>query len=190
MAHSDAKLEQVLDQIDGQLPQALDRLKSFLRIRSISTDPEFGSDCSEAADWMVRDLTEIGFVAKRHDTPGHPMVVAKSPQQDADTRSLLFYGHYDVQPVDPLDLWRRDPFDPVIEKHNGADALFARGAADDKGQLMTFVEACRCWKDVHGELPPNITLFFEGIKVNMQSAKVGECQTQIAHQQQSNPPKL
>ena len=162
MAIDDATLDKILDRIDDQLPQALERLKAFLRIRSISTDPAFSDDCSSAADWLVNDLNEIGFDARRHNTPGHPMVVAKSPQQNDSGRSLLFYGHYDVQPVDPLELWKRDPFDPVIEKHKGFDALFARGAADDKGQLMTFVEACRCWKDIHGELPPNITLFFEG----------------------------
>ncbi len=162
MAIDDATLEKILERIDDQLPQALERLKAFLRIRSISTDPAFGEDCSQAADWLVNDLVDIGFDAKRHNTPGHPMVVAKSPQQDDSLPSLLFYGHYDVQPVDPLELWKREPFDPVIEKHNGHDALFARGAADDKGQLMTFVEACRCWKDIHGALPPNITLFFEG----------------------------
>lgn len=162
MAYPDTMIAPVLEQIDTQLPDALERLKAFLRIRSISTDPAFSKDCSDAADWLLKDLNEIGFKAQRHDTPGHPMIVAKSPQQNTDSRSLLFYGHYDVQPVDPLELWKRDPFDPVIEKHNGVDALFARGAADDKGQLMTFVEACRSWQQVHGELPPNITLFFEG----------------------------
>lgn len=159
---NDQAMQAVLDDLDKELPQALERLKEFLRIQSISTDTAFKAECDKAADWMVADLTEIGFDAKKHQTPGHPMVVAKSPNQTADAKRLLFYGHYDVQPVDPLELWKRDPFDPVIEEHNGADALFARGAADDKGQLMTFVEACRSWKKVHGELPPNLTLFFEG----------------------------
>jgi len=152
----------VLDTIDADLDNALDRLKSFLRVPSISTDPAFAEKCSEAADWLVAELTTIGFNAERHNTPGHPMVVAKSPKTDSAKKSLLFYGHYDVQPVDPLDLWSRDPFDPQIEKQNGHDVIRGRGSADDKGQLMTFVEACRAWQQVHGELPPNLTLFFEG----------------------------
>jgi acetylornithine deacetylase/succinyl-diaminopimelate desuccinylase-like protein len=74
----------------------------------------------------------------------------------------LFYGHYDVQPVDPLDLWDRDPFDPQVEDTAKGPVIRGRGSADDKGQLMTFVEACRAWTSVHGALPANITIFLEG----------------------------
>ena len=77
-------------------------------------------------------------------------------------RHLLFYGHYDVQPVDPLDLWHRDPFDPVIEDTPKGRVVRARGSSDDKGQLMTFIEACRAWKAVHGGLPGKLTIFLEG----------------------------
>lgn len=77
-------------------------------------------------------------------------------------RNLLFYGHYDVQPVDPLDLWSRDPFDPAIEETPQGKVIRARGSSDDKGQLMTFVEACRAWIAVHGSLPTRITICFEG----------------------------
>ena len=157
-----AALDSVLNALDKDLPNSLERLNSFLRFKSISTDPAFAPACKEAADWLVTELNSIGFDAKRHDTPGHPMVVAHSPVTQPDSKRLLFYGHYDVQPVDPLELWDRDPFDPVIEKQNGEDVIRARGAADDKGQLMTFVEACRAWKTVNGELPANLTLFFEG----------------------------
>ena len=75
---------------------------------------------------------------------------------------LLFYGHYDVQPVDPLNLWHTDPFDPQIENTDQGQVIRGRGASDDKGQLMTFVEACRAWRDVTGALPCRITFFFEG----------------------------
>jgi acetylornithine deacetylase/succinyl-diaminopimelate desuccinylase-like protein len=79
------------------------------------------------------------------------MVVA---HHDGDGPHMLFYGHYDVQPVDPLNLWKRDPFDPVIEtRADGAKAIVGRGASDDKGQLRTFVEACRAWKETEGRLP-------------------------------------
>lgn len=159
-----SNIDKALEKIDHNLPQSLDRLFDFLKIKSISTDTAFASDCQAAADWLVSDLASIGFDAKRHDTPGHPMVVAHSSPEDApaDAPHFLFYGHYDVQPVDPLELWHRDPFDPAIDKQNGEDVIRARGAADDKGQLMTFVEACRSWKETHGSLPARITLFFEG----------------------------
>jgi acetylornithine deacetylase/succinyl-diaminopimelate desuccinylase-like protein len=80
---------------------------------------------------------------------------------DAGTH-LMFYGHYDVQPVDPLDLWDNPPFEPVLEPGDLGPIIRARGSSDDKGQLMTFVEACRAWKAVHGNLPGKISLFFEG----------------------------
>ncbi|ARC88089.1 M20/M25/M40 family metallo-hydrolase [Rhodovulum sp. MB263] len=152
-------LDPVLARIDADLPQALDRLMALLRIPSISTDPAHAEACREAADWMVRDLASIGFEARTCPTPKHPMVVGKG----GDTGpSLLFYGHYDVQPVDPLSLWARDPFDPAIEETPKGKVIRARGAGDDKGQLMTFVEACRAWKAVHGSLPARITMFLEG----------------------------
>lgn len=150
----------VLSRIDARLDDALERLMAFLRIPSISTDPAHAADCAGAADWLVSDLQSIGIEAKRRDTPGHPMVVGHVPGAGPH---LLFYGHYDVQPVDPLDLWRTDPFAPVIEESAGNGRVIrARGASDDKGQLMTFVEACRAWRDVAGALPCAITFFFEG----------------------------
>jgi len=107
----------------------------------------------------VRDLTSIGFEASRRDTPGHPMVVA---HHEGDGPHILFYGHYDVQPVDPLDLWHSDPFEPQIEDTPTGKVIRARGASDDKGQLMTFVEACRVLKAETGSLPCKITILFEG----------------------------
>ena len=152
-------LDAVLARIDDTLPDALDRLLALLRIPSISTDPAFAPACEAAADWLVAELTALGFAASKRPTPGHPMVVAHS---EGTGPHLLFYGHYDVQPVDPLSLWHRDPFDPAIEETPKGRVIRARGASDDKGQLMTFVEACRAWKAVHGTLPGPLTLFFEG----------------------------
>ncbi len=88
------------------------------------------------------------------------MVVAHGDEKDG--LHVLFYGHYDVQPVDPLSLWARDPFDPAVEDTADGKVIRGRGAADDKGQLMTFVEACRAWKAVHGALPITVSMFFEG----------------------------
>ncbi len=152
-------LDAVLAKIDADLDPAVARLLDLLRIPSISTDPAFASDCDAAADWLVADLTGLGFDASKRPTPGHPMVVA---HYDGPGPHLLFYGHYDVQPVDPLDLWESAPFEPAIEDTAKGKVIRGRGSSDDKGQLMTFVEACRAWKSVHGTLPCKITLFFEG----------------------------
>lgn len=152
-------LDDVLTRIDTDLPAALERLKALLRIPSISTDPAHAEDCERAADWLVRDLQDIGIKAQKRKTPGRPMVVG---HVDGDGPHLLFYGHYDVQPVDPLEQWTHPPFDPEIEDTAHGKVIRARGASDDKGQLMTFVEACRAWQAVHGRLPCRITFFFEG----------------------------
>ena len=150
----------VLSTLDMDLPQALARLSEFLRIPSISTDPAHRADVRRAAQWLCDELTGLGFDASIRDTPGHPMVVAHSPR--GDRRKLLFYGHYDVQPVDPLELWEHPPFEPRIEDTPAGRIIRGRGAADDKGQLMTFVEAFRAWKAVHGQLPTDLVLLFEG----------------------------
>lgn len=152
-------LDAVLSRIDDTLPEALDRLMELLRIPSISTDPAFKADCARAADWLADDLRSLGFDAASRPTPGHPMVVGHG---GTGRRHLLFYGHYDVQPVDPLALWDRDPFDPIIEDTPKGRVIRARGSSDDKGQLMTFLEACRAWKAVHGTLPGHLTIFLEG----------------------------
>ena len=160
----DAKtLEAVLTQIDADLPQAIERLLDLLRIPSISTDPAFKPDCARAADWLVADLRELGFDAASRPTPGHPMVVAHTGTAGSGSGPhYLFYGHYDVQPVDPLSLWTHPPFEPAIEDTAKGRVIRARGASDDKGQLMTFIEACRAWKAVHGTLPGHLTIFLEG----------------------------
>ena len=152
-------LDATLARIDETLPQALDRLMQLLRIPSISTDPAYKPDCARAADWLVADLQGLGFDARAAATPGHPMVVAHG---GTGPRHILFYGHYDVQPVDPLSLWDRDPFDPEIQDTPKGRVIRARGSSDDKGQLMTFIEACRAWKHVHGSLPGKLTVFLEG----------------------------
>ena len=152
-------LNAVLDRIDADQPEALDRLFALLRLESVSTDPAYDEQVRAAADWLVADLKEIGFEAERRDTPGHPMVVAHG---GTGGPHLLFYGHYDVQPVDPIGLWDRPPFEPALEDRPNGRAIVGRGSADDKGQLMTFVEALRAWKAVNGALPCRITMLFEG----------------------------
>ena len=152
-------LDDVLARIDNDLHAATDRLLDLLRIPSISTDPAYKADCDRAADWLVADLTSMGVDAEKRATPGHPMVVGHVGEGKPH---LLFYGHYDVQPVDPLNLWDRDPFDPAVEETEKGRVIRGRGAADDKGQLMTIIEALRAWKEVKGDWPCRITFFLEG----------------------------
>ena len=154
-------LDRVLAHIDADLNHALERLFASLRLKSISTDPAYAAECRSCAEWHAADLASIGFEAAVRESPGHPLVVGH--HRHGSGRSALFYGHYDVQPVDPLALWERDPFEPVVEaRADGTSEIRARGASDDKGQLMTFVEACRAWKTVTGALPMPVTVLLEG----------------------------
>jgi acetylornithine deacetylase/succinyl-diaminopimelate desuccinylase-like protein len=152
-------ISKVLNQIDNDLSDSLERLFELLRIQSISTDPAYKDECQKAADWLVSDLNSIGFNASKRETPGHPMVIGHS---EGAGPHIMFYGHYDVQPADPLELWSNPPFEPIIEDTKKGKVIRARGASDDKGQLMTFVEACRAWQKVNGQLPVKVSIFFEG----------------------------
>jgi acetylornithine deacetylase/succinyl-diaminopimelate desuccinylase-like protein len=155
-------LDATLARIDAGLDASLDRLMALLRIPSISTDPAFKADCQRAAEHCVVLLQELGIDASVRPTPGHPMVVGHAQGPVADAPHLLFYGHYDVQPVDPLDLWDRGPFDPEVQDTPQGRVIRGRGTADDKGQFMTFLEAFRAIKAETGALPCKITVLFEG----------------------------
>jgi acetylornithine deacetylase/succinyl-diaminopimelate desuccinylase-like protein len=150
-----------LEALDKDRDGALKRLFALLEIRSVSTDPAYKDECARCAGWLAEDLRLIGFDASVRPTPGHPMVVAHAKSPNADAPHVLFYGHYDVQPFDPLNLWETDPFVPRIADVNGEQAVITRGASDDKGQLMTFVEACRAYMG-NGGLPCHVTILFEG----------------------------
>jgi acetylornithine deacetylase/succinyl-diaminopimelate desuccinylase-like protein len=156
-----ATIDDVLAKIDANQTEALERLFSLLRIPSVSTDPARAGDCVRAANWLVSELAGLGFDISTRETAGKPMVVghAKSPRRDAP--HVLFYGHYDVQPPEPLELWERPPFEPRVIDAATGQRIVARGACDDKGQLMTFVEACRAFRDTGG-LPCDVTVLFEG----------------------------
>mgnify|MGYP003384379868 CR=1 FL=1 len=153
-------IDPVLAKIDANRHAALDRLFELLRIPSISTDPAFAADCRKAAEWLVSELKSLGFEASLRATPGHPMVVAHRRKPGA--KRVLFYGHYDVQPVDPLSLWATPPFEPHLKNGANGQQIMGRGAADDKGQVMTFIEAARGFIETHGDLPLDVTIFLEG----------------------------
>ena len=156
-----ASLDSVLAKIDQNLDAAVARLFDFVRIPSVSTDPAFKDDCRRAADWAATELTSLGFEASVRETDGLPMVVGHAKAARPDVPRVLFYGHYDVQPADPLDLWTTPPFEPRIAETPTGKQIVGRGTADDKGQLMTFIEACRAFRET-GDLPCHITILLEG----------------------------
>jgi acetylornithine deacetylase/succinyl-diaminopimelate desuccinylase-like protein len=157
MATTDA----VLNTIDANLDASTGRLFDLLRIKSVSTDPAFTTECRRAADWLAQQLKGLGYEAEVRTTPGHPIVVGHAKAKRKDAPHVLFYGHYDVQPPDPLELWETEPFSPRLAEGAQGKEIVARGASDDKGQLMTFLEACRAF-EAHGGLPCSVTFLFEG----------------------------
>ncbi|MDB5557879.1 MAG: peptidase [Enterovirga sp.] len=158
-------IDRVLGDIDTDLDNALSRLFDWLKIQSISTDPAYKGECRKAAEWVRGELEALGFRAHLSETSLHPVVVGHKPKPGAP--HVLFYGHYDVQPVDPLDLWDAPPFEPQLaELEPGRKVIRARGACDDKGQVMTFLEACRAWIATEGELPVGVTVLIEGAEEN------------------------
>ena len=159
MPEIDSELELALNYLDHNKDESLKRLFDILKIPSISTQEKYSKDCLNAANWFVEQLKDIGFDASIRETDGHPMVVAHFEQEGPH---FLFYGHYDVQPIDPIELWNHDPFEPKIEKSHNGEIIKARGASDDKGQVMTFIEACRAHIKTSGTLPCKISILLEG----------------------------
>lgn len=157
-----SQLDTILSYIDENLDKASNRLIEWLKIPSISTDPAYAPEIRKAGQFLVDDLKSLGFAAELRETGGHPVVYAKTPTRPGRKR-VLFYGHYDVQPVDPIELWTNPPFDAKIGTlSNGKKAFLARGASDDKGQTMTFIEALRAYKTITGDIPVDVTILVEG----------------------------
>lgn len=154
-------LDPVLQRIDEELENAIGRWSDLLRIPSVSADPAYADDVRRAADWLASDLRELGFEVEIQETPGHPVVLAHHPGPEGAPH-LLYYGHYDVQPADPVELWDTGPFEPTIVDGPHGRRMVCRGAVDDKGQLMLWLEALRAWKAVHGSLPVAATVVLEG----------------------------
>jgi len=154
-------LEKVLAAIDGNLDKSVERLFSLLRIESVSTDPAFAKNCLAAAEWLAKELSGLGLDSSVRATKGRPMVVAHSKEHGSGPH-VLFYGHYDVQPADPVELWQTPAFEPQVRTVGGRKAIVGRGSADDKGQLMTFVEALRAFVEIEGKAPLRVTILLEG----------------------------
>ncbi|MBV8199458.1 MAG: M20/M25/M40 family metallo-hydrolase, partial [Acidobacteria bacterium] len=149
----------VLARVEAEKQVYLEELEDFLRIPSISTDPDYASDVWRASEFVLDKLRAAGLTAERIETAGHPLVYGEwlgAPGKP----TVLFYGHYDVQPVDPVELWRHPPFEPTIE----GDKLVARGATDDKGQSYAHVKGVAATLAERGKLPVNVKFLIEGEK--------------------------
>lgn len=154
------QLDVAVRSLSEDRPAALDRLQQLLRIPSVSADPARKPAIRQAAQWLVAQLGEIGLDARVLETTGNPLAFATTPAGRAARPGprVLFYGHYDVQPPDPLELWQTPPFEPTIRD----GAVYARGASDDKGQVCCFLEALRAWTKSHDQLPLPVTVMIEG----------------------------
>ncbi|MGQ0765786.1 MAG: dipeptidase [Gemmatimonadota bacterium] len=148
--------------LDTHITESADRFRAelfeFLRIPSVSAKSEHTGDVERAADWLGDALRRAGLGARIEQTPGHPIVIGEWRGAGADARTVLIYGHYDVQPAEPLDLWTSPPFEPELRDGR----IYARGSVDDKGQLFAHVKALEAHLTVHGSLPCNVIVLAEG----------------------------
>lgn len=155
------ELNSLLDHLDADHDHAVKRMCDLLAIPSVSTDPAFAADVRKAASHMAQDFEEMRLETHILEGGGHPVVVARTTNaivENPDAPRVLFYGHYDVQPPDPLELWSTPAFEPTIRDGK----VYARGACDDKGQVMMFVEAMRAYLATGRKLPCHVTLMIEG----------------------------
>lgn len=153
----------VLKQVDLDLPASIEKLFDLIRIPSISSDPAGKAGIASGAQWLREELSAIGFDARIVPTEGHPLVLAHSAEVNAKQGPrLLFYGHYDVQPVGVAEDWKHQPFDPSVIEEDGRHRFYGRGASDSKSQLWSFVEGLRAWRSVHGGFPGGVTVLLEG----------------------------
>jgi acetylornithine deacetylase/succinyl-diaminopimelate desuccinylase-like protein len=146
----------------------LEEFYSFLRFPSVSTDDDYSKKLKECADWLVKKLKAVGLETQLVPTAGHPVVWARNKHQPG-RRTVLIYGHYDVQPPDPLELWDSPPFEPVLK--NGY--VFARGATDNKGQILSHILGIQETIEKNGDLPVNVDLVIEG-EEEIGSANLGK----------------
>jgi acetylornithine deacetylase/succinyl-diaminopimelate desuccinylase-like protein len=155
-------LDQVLAALDAARAETEASLIEWLRIPSISAQPAHAPDCRRAATWMGTQLEALGFSVGLRETPTHPVVIATHPGPGPDAPHVLIYGHYDVQPPEPLELWTSPPFEPAVVDGPRGKRVVARGAVDDKGQCLTWLSALRAWNKVAGGPPVRVTVLVEG----------------------------
>ncbi|HMS34304.1 MAG TPA: dipeptidase [Ignavibacteria bacterium] len=152
-------MENILNFIESNRDNFVSELKEFLKIPSISTNPENKSDVRNCAEYLKKEMENIGLENVRlYETPGHPIVYGDWLHADKEKPTVLIYGHYDVQPVDPVDLWTDPPFSPVVK----GESIYARGAADDKGQVFIHMKSLQSHLKINNSLPVNVKVIIEG----------------------------
>ena len=149
--------QDVFTNLDEKQAGYLEELKEYLRIPSVSTDPEHKADVLRCSEFLLGKLEAAGLEAESIETDGNPLIYAEWTKAEGKP-TVLFYGHYDVQPADPIEEWRNPPFEPTEE----GDLLVCRGATDDKGQSFTHVKAVEALLETRGELPVNVKFLVEG----------------------------
>lgn len=153
-----ANSQDVFARLDRERELHVEELKDYLRIPSISTDPAYRPEIERCADWLLARMKDAGLATERIETKGHPLVYGEWTGAGKDKPTVLFYGHYDVQPPDPLEEWRNPPFEPTVE----GDVLVARGATDDKGQSYAHLKGVAALLAERGALPVNVKFIVEG----------------------------
>ena len=154
-------LQPILDHLDNDHDNAVQRMINLLAIPSVSTDPAYTPAVQKAASWVAGVCGQLGLETHVLEGGGHPAILARTTEsavENPDAPHILFYGHYDVQPPDPIELWTTPPFDPSVRDGK----VYARGASDDKGQVLCFIEALRAYQATGRKLPCPVTLLIEG----------------------------
>ena len=155
-------IDAILSDLKNRQSEAISKLFEFLKIKSISTDPAFKNECKVAATWIKKEIESLGLSSFLYNEGEHPLVFGMPAKADENKPTYLFYGHYDVQPIDPIELWDFNPFEPRLIDKDGKKVIHGRGSSDDKGQILTFFEACRSVMNVYGDLPFNLKILIEG----------------------------
>lgn len=151
-------LDAILNHLSANEERYIEELFEYTRIPSISAQSDHAGDMRRCAEWIAERSRKAGLSADIRETAGYPVVIAKSPNQDPKKPTFLVYGHYDVQPPDPLELWTSPPFEPRREGRN----VYARGISDNKGQHLAHINAIEAWLQTGQELPCNVNFLIEG----------------------------
>ncbi|MBA62703.1 MAG: peptidase M20 [Planctomycetaceae bacterium] len=150
-------MDKIETYLDENRQRNEDDLFELLRMASVSTDSQFQAEVERAGQWVAEQFIDLGFITEVVETKGHPIIYAQTPPVEG-APVVLVYGHYDVQPPDPLEEWVTPPFEPTVRDGN----VYARGATDDKGQMLTHIKSAQAWMETEGSLPIQIKYVIEG----------------------------
>jgi acetylornithine deacetylase/succinyl-diaminopimelate desuccinylase-like protein len=156
-----SSIDAILNKVDANMSSSVDKFVRFLTFQSVSSQPDGKAGIDACADWLKSELDSLGFEARIVPTDGLPLILGKSLPTNNRPKVLL-YGHYDVQPAEPLDTWMTPPFQPEIKHEDGLTRIYARGASDSKSQVWSVLEALRAWREVEDEMPFDVTVLLEG----------------------------